>query len=461
MVANVTNSRLFEPEKKLVRAIKSFINQTHKDKELVIISNGCNKSKLIYQKYFSDRTDIYFFHNIVEIAPIYEGINNKGLEIASGDFVLYLNQNDVLGSKHLETIDKEITKDPNHSIYYYDTYNTLNDTFKKLKKNYIELRVGSVTLNSIAHRRTDIMWSSGVGNDWQFIMEMVYKGYTYKKINNTQYIKGQILYDDLVKNTPDINDGNSKIAVLMHMFYIDLWDEFKERVDDIRGKCDIYVNLVKGSYDDETLNEFKDKISNLPNVDVIISENIGLDVGGTMFLLERLFNTNIEYDYILKIHSKKSIHSGRDDKKAIQDFKKTGEEWREQLTKPIMGSVKTTDDIISLFKSSKEVGMVGGKYNILTAKNKWALRNINFITDYNKRFGITTDPREIIFVAGTMFWVRYDLMKDYFTKVKPLEIASELEEGAFTDATEERRTHALERVFGLMVLNKKMRIIGV
>lgn len=390
LVAQVTNSKLYEPEKKFVRVVKSFLNQTHDDKELIIISNGCNKTKLIYDKYFSKYVNVLFFHNIKEIPLTHGGINNKALEFTSGDYILYINQNDVLGSKHLETIDKEIAKSPNHSIYYYDVYNTLNDSFKKLKRNYIELRINSITTDSFIHKKTDISWSNGVGNDWKFIMEMIYKGHTYHKIDNTQYIKGTILYDELIKNNTNNNDGKSKIAVLVHLFYIDLWGEFKERIDNINGDCDIYVNLVEGSYDVDILNEFKDKISKFPNVEVLISDNIGLDIGGTLLLMQHVFDSGNEYDYFLKIHSKKSIHSGRDDKKLKKKWEQKGDEWREQLTNPIMGNRAITDNILSLFNSSKEVGMIGGKHNILTAKHKWGLRNMNFIIEYNNKFNINT-----------------------------------------------------------------------
>lgn len=462
LVAQVINSKLYEADKKLVRAIKSFLNQTHKDKELIIISNGCIKTKLIYEKYFQQYKEIFLFYNITEL-PLYASvINNKAIEMSSinTDYILYLNQNDVLGSKHLESIDNEIKKNPNFDIYYYDIYNPLSDTFKNLKKTYIELRINSITSSSFIHKKTNILWNDGIGNDWKLIMKMIYNGLTHSKIENTQYIKGDIIYDDKIKQIPTDN-STKRVAVLMHLFYIDLWDDFKTKIDNIDAKCDIYVNLVEGSYDEPILTEFKNNILQFKNVKVFISKNKGLDIGGTLVLLNYIFENNLEYDYILKIHSKKSIHSGRGESKYAKSYEKTGEEWRNLLINPLIGDKEVINNILTIFDSNKEVGMIGGKRSILKVNDKFALRNIGFINEYSKTFNMNVPLIDIKFVAGTMFWVRFDLFKDYFSKIKPLTILEELEENAFTDAGVERRTHALERVFGLMVLNKNMKIIGV
>lgn len=460
LVAQVTNTIIFEPEKKFVRAVKSFLNQTYKDKELIIICNGCNKTKLIYEKYFSKYEEIIFFHNIQQIPLYYGAIQNKGTEIATGDYILYLHQNDVLGSKHLEMLDNEISKSPNVDMFYYDTYTTLEDTFKNLKRNYIELRINSININSIVHKKVDIEWGDGTGNDWKFIMNVICNGHSYKKLNSGQYIIGKINYNDLINMNPKLDNSNKTVAVLLHMYYIDLWDEFKFKLDKLKIKHHIFVNLVKGSYDDDVLNEFKSKLEEIDNVTVLISENVGLDIGGTLFLLQYIYDNKLEFDYILKIHTKKSIHSGRDKKRA-NEWQKSGQEWRNQLTKPIIGDSETMDKILSLFGSSKEIGIIGSKMNILSSKHMYALRNIKYIQEYMKRFDINYPVQELQFVAGTMFWVRFDLFKKYFTKIEPKEILVELEEGAFTDATGEKRTHALERIFGLMSLGSGMNIIGV
>jgi hypothetical protein len=459
LVAQVTNTNIFEPEKKLVRAIKSFLNQTHKDKELIIIGNGCNKTQLIIEKYFSKFNEIKYFHNIKQIPLFFGAIQNKGIELSTGEYIMYLHQNDVLGSKHLEMINKEIIKSDNE-LFYYDTYSTLSDNFKNLKKNYIELRANSVNIKSIVHKKSQIDWGDGIGNDWVLLMKMIYNGVSYQKLEVGQYISGEIKYDDLKSLKPKLDNSNKNVAVLLHLFYIELWDEFKVKIDKMDTKHHIFVNLVKDSYDENTLNEFKEKIEKLDNVTVLISDNIGLDIGGTLFLLQYILDNDLEFDYMLKIHSKKSIHSGRDKKRA-NEWQRSGQEWRDQLTSPIMGDGDIINNVLSLFGSSKEIGIIGSNLNILSSKHMYAMRNINYIHDYTKRFNIKYPIQELRFVAGTMFWARFDLFKKYFTMIKPIEIIAELEEGAFTDADGEKRTHALERVFGLMALGNNMHIVGV
>ena len=53
------------PIDKFKRAVDSYIGQTYNDKELIIISDGCDTTKEIYQSYYSNHKDIkfiYFWH---------------------------------------------------------------------------------------------------------------------------------------------------------------------------------------------------------------------------------------------------------------------------------------------------------------------------------------------------------------------------------------------------------------
>jgi hypothetical protein len=421
-----------------------------------LISNGCNKVKLLYDKYFSTYNEIKYFHHQLEL--VNSGIlHNIGNEMATGQYVTYLNQNDIIGNKHLEIINENLN---NNDLCYYDIYHTLTDTFKNLKKTYIELRFNSITQYSIIHKKTNIKWTSGIGNEWKFIMQFIFKGHNFNKIKEPQYIKGDIIYDDLVSNKLLTDIKTKKIAVLLHLYYLDLWDEIFNKLKKIDANVDIYVNLVKGSVDDDTLSIFVKNISSLPNIKIFISENVGLDIGGTLIMFDDILKNNKQYDYLLKLHGKKSIHSGRD-KQNKQIWEKHGEDWRNNLIDPILGEIDNINNTLSLFDNSKEIGMIGSKSTILSINHPFALRNMTFISDYSKKMNINVNLNEIIFVAGTMFWVRFDIFKKYFTLLSPSDIFSELESGSFTDAKGETRTHALERVFGLMVLNENMKIVGV
>jgi lipopolysaccharide biosynthesis protein len=62
----------------------------------------------------------------------------------------------------------------------------------------------------------------------------------------------------------------------------------------------------------------------------------------------------------------------------------------------------------------------------------------------------------INFVGGTMFWVKAQIFKDFFSKNDATKIVDTLEIG---DVREPSRTHAMERFFGCLVNDKKFRIV--
>lgn len=48
------------PKYKFVRAVNSFLLQKHPDKELIIVSDGCEETKALYENCFSSFSNIKF-----------------------------------------------------------------------------------------------------------------------------------------------------------------------------------------------------------------------------------------------------------------------------------------------------------------------------------------------------------------------------------------------------------------
>lgn len=247
---------------------------------------------------------------------------------------------------------------------------------------------------------------------------------------------------------------NIKIAVIIHLYYVDLWNEFKKLIYNIHYDVDIYVNLVDGSVQMINLVNFKRKLEEeYPNIKVFINENAGLDIGGTLNVINYIIKENKHYEYVLKLHSKKSIHTGRMENK-------NGDIWRNELIDPILGDYKTVNSVIDLFVENPIIGMIGSKKWLLD-KHKNIYQNSEMLQTYINIYNITVPLDDIQFIGGSIFWVRFDILKDFFTKNDPIKIIRTFEKNSFTDDKELKWTHAFERVFGLMVLNYGKKIIGV
>lgn len=181
-------------EQKFLRSVKSFINQTYKNKELIIIADGCDKTEELYNKYFTKLSFIKFFK--VPKQPLYGGlIRNKGIELADGDVICYLDNDDVFGKNHLEIIMDQFTDDVD--MVFYDDYLVKSSDFKKLHKRINETRYGAIGTSSIAHRNLkndnfkhiNHWWTDGYGHDWVFVMKLITNGLHFKKLEKTpQYL---------------------------------------------------------------------------------------------------------------------------------------------------------------------------------------------------------------------------------------------------------------------------------
>ena len=175
-------------DKKFVRAVKSFLNQTHQDKELIIISDGDQVVEYLYDEHFKDNPLVKF--KLIPKQPMYSGnVRNEGLEMATGDIISYLDADDVIGKNHLQIIANGFSDDVD--MVYYNDYLVLDKGFKKFQKRYVDMRWASIGTSSISHRNLDKVkgtWPSGYGHDFLMVLKLNSLGLRHKKLKtNSQY----------------------------------------------------------------------------------------------------------------------------------------------------------------------------------------------------------------------------------------------------------------------------------
>ena len=104
------------PEKKFLRAVNSFKSQTYEDKELIIVSDGCQKTVELYEKYFLNDENIHLLP--IQKQPLYSGeMRNVALRQANGDIICYLDADDIIGKKHIQTIIEQFTEDAREFLF--------------------------------------------------------------------------------------------------------------------------------------------------------------------------------------------------------------------------------------------------------------------------------------------------------------------------------------------------------
>lgn len=177
-------------DKKFVRAVNSFKKQIYQNKELIIVSDGCPLTVELYNKFFSNDSNIKLIQ--IPKQQLYSGeMRNIALDIADGDIISYLDSDDVLGPKHLQIIVDNFDLEKFDWIFYNDLM-LLDKDFKKFYLRVVEPRWSSIGTSSISHKNLkEIRWSEsgGYGHDFLFMFKLASDGYRYKKLEkNSEYI---------------------------------------------------------------------------------------------------------------------------------------------------------------------------------------------------------------------------------------------------------------------------------
>jgi GT2 family glycosyltransferase len=105
----------------LREALTSIQNQTYKNYEILVVEDGKAISQEFLQKEFPDLPIKYFCSN-EQVGRSKNG--NVGLRNAKGDFLTFLDDDDLYFADHLETIVREIERKKNEKVFYSLAFET-------------------------------------------------------------------------------------------------------------------------------------------------------------------------------------------------------------------------------------------------------------------------------------------------------------------------------------------------
>jgi glycosyltransferase involved in cell wall biosynthesis len=171
-------------DQKLLRAINSVLMQTFKDWELLIIADGCKETVMIVNKFIKDNRIALFE---IEFKRLWSGNpRNKGIEEAKGEWITYLDIDDVFGEKHLEIINNQLG---NYDWVWFDDFR-YRQRLKYWYKNPCEVgKIGKCGTSNVTHKRSlGVMWpeKDRYAHDFHFI-EGLLQFKNYAKIETPEY----------------------------------------------------------------------------------------------------------------------------------------------------------------------------------------------------------------------------------------------------------------------------------
>lgn len=226
----------------------------------------------------------------------------------------------------------------------------------------------------------------------------------------------------------------TKLAVLVHIYYFDLWSELCEYIQNIESEFDLYINIVATIWQPDMHQVIR---ADFPNANILISPNRGRDLGGHLSLMAHL--DFAQYNLFCLIHTKKSPHIDP----------RVSNIWRRDLLNALLGSKAKASHNLTLMNHYPHIGLIGSRYWRSTAIGD-NLRNYQYLLEM---FGIKETFRNCEYLSGTMMLIRSSIMEQIYEKLHNLELESgdEQELGFHIDG---QVAHAIERIIGNLVRDR-------
>jgi glycosyltransferase involved in cell wall biosynthesis len=175
---------------KFIRAINSFLGNDYRNSELIVIGDCCKKTESILKEIYSKEllTQKIKFYNFPKKQELFSGtLRSKGIEYASGDFICYLDTDDMIGENHISSIAEQMDAENLDWCYYNDFFNVEEGLVTK----EVSVSHGSIGTSSIAHKNVKgLTWHNcdGYGHDYQFVRKLEVWSDNYSKIFGCTYI---------------------------------------------------------------------------------------------------------------------------------------------------------------------------------------------------------------------------------------------------------------------------------
>lgn len=180
-------------EAKFYRSVRSVQEQSFKQWQLVIVSDGCHITTDMYNELFADDERI----KLIEIPKQKQWsyvVRNTGIEASTAQWITYLDTDDFIGKNHLQIIVAQInaTTEPIGWVYYNHYFaqppQHADNALKFDEEIVIIDGKGKCGTCNVTHRNLpEFRWDDDTYlHDWYFIKVLKKHG-LYKRIKTPEY----------------------------------------------------------------------------------------------------------------------------------------------------------------------------------------------------------------------------------------------------------------------------------
>lgn len=146
--------------KYILKCMDSVIKQTYKNIELIVIDDGSNDgSWSIIQEYAKRNENISILHQQNLNASI---ARNRGIEVATGEYLIFLDSDDILYQEAIEKMVSKIERDQSDMVIgnFYITDKEGNPTRKCIFTDRDRIEENPILLNKIAPNPSNKLYKS-------------------------------------------------------------------------------------------------------------------------------------------------------------------------------------------------------------------------------------------------------------------------------------------------------------
>ncbi|MFA6301564.1 MAG: rhamnan synthesis F family protein [Legionella sp.] len=221
---------------------------------------------------------------------------------------------------------------------------------------------------------------------------------------------------------------NPSIAVICHLFYVELSHEISSYLANIPYGFDLYITTdtpQKKLYIENTFAAW-----NKGTLEVRLAPNRGRDIAPKIVTCKDVYSA---YEFVLHIHTKKSPHL------------MVNNGWNTYILDTLLGSKEIVASILEAFNQDERLGMIAPQhYSKIRACVGWSY-NIKMAKKFLKRQLKIPFLDAIDFPSGSMFWARTAALKPLL-KLN-LKVEQFAKEKGQLDGT---LAHVIERVYFLV-----------
>ncbi|KNY19428.1 rhamnan synthesis F family protein [Methylobacterium sp. ARG-1] len=225
----------------------------------------------------------------------------------------------------------------------------------------------------------------------------------------------------------------ARIVVVVHAFYVDVFEKLLPHLVRAIPQFDLLVSTDQ-SAKKSAIEAAAARAGLIHRCRVVLAENRGRNFGPLVAVFAK---TILRYDYVLHVHTKKSLFSGAEQVR-----------WRDEIYRALFGNAACAAIALALLEKDRQIGLFFPETSAHVAH--WAhtwLSNVGAGHSLLARLCLPYDGFDeyLDYPVGGMFWARVDALRPLLTAGLTLEDFPE--EHGQTDGT---LAHAIERVIPLV-----------